>query len=319
MDRQTRVGILLILWVITTSSVVAEVRLPHDDRQQSNIQPDVRIIAADWNRSIVDNGHSPEVGLFHAAPLHANPAARDNSAAAIFTPFEFSHGRLSYRKKNPSGYERGREFWWHTQNRDGSRTMRVLAMTDDSEFVRDVIYVLDANERPLRVHIELQVGEQLVGSGYFQVSGDSMTVVTDGVGTGHTVQVVAVPPRFHVLTHAVMLDGWPTWAFVGEEAGTQTIDVYTTSPLWNGTTGPLGHMTTQNLTLVGTEQITVPAGTFEARHFSFGGESDPANASHVWVTGEHNILLKYDWPPYGMEYVLESLVIESQRKQAGSK
>lgn len=137
-----------------------------------------------------------------------------------------------------------------------------------------------------------------------------MTVITDAVDTGHTVQVVDVPARFHVLTHAVMLAGWPAWALDMAQGGSQTLDVYTTSPFWNGTSGPLGRMIEQRFTLLGTEQITVPAGTFQAYHFRSGDESDPEPASHIWVTGQDNILLKYDWPAYGMEYVLESLTAE---------
>lgn len=238
------------------------------------------------------------------------PARLDAAAAEREDPFEYLHGRLSYRTKTGSGVERGREDWWLTRNRDGSRTMRTLAMTDDSKFVRDVIYTIDVDERPLLVLIQLQVGSQLVGTGYFRVAGDKMTVVTDAVDTGNTVQVVDVPARFHVLTHAVMLDGWPAWALDMEQEGGQTIAVYTTSPLWNGTSGPLGRMIEQRFTLLGSERITVPAGTFEARHFASGDGSDPERGSHIWVTGEDNILLRYDWPEHGLEYLLESLTAE---------
>ena len=245
------------------------------------------------------------------AAAGSDRSGQTSAAAGPDEQLQFMEGRLSYRRKTDSGTERGREHWSLTRNRDGSRTMRVVAMTDDSKFVRDIVYTLDANGSPLLVLIQLQVGSELVGSGYFRVSGDRMTVVTDGIDTGHTVQVVNVPERFHVLTHAVMLDGWPAWALDFEQGGSQTIDVYTTSPLWNGTSGPLGRMTRQRFTLVGTEEITVPAGTFQARRLRFGDDTDPERASHVWITGEDNILLKYDWPAYGMEYLLESLTIEA--------
>ena len=152
----------------------------------------------------------------------------------------------------------------------------------------------------------------LVGSGYFRVSGDTMNIVTDSIDTGHTLQSVHVPPRFHVLTHAVMLDGWPAWALDAELGGDQTIAVYSTSQLWNGTDGPLGRMSKQQFTLLGSEQITVPAGTFQAQHIRFGANPDPKLGSHVWVTGPDNILVKYDWPSLGLEYVLVSLTTETQ-------
>jgi hypothetical protein len=250
-----------------------------------------------------------------AADVPAPNRQAPGAAHAVGGEHEFAYlqGRLSYRRTTGAGVERGREDWWLTRNRDGSRTMRTLAMTDDSEFVRDATYTIGADERPVLVLIQLQVGSQLVGSGYFRVSGDKMTIVTDAVDTGHTVQVVDVPEKFHVLTHAVMLDGWPTWALdMTQAAGSsQTIAVYTTSPLWNGTSGPLGRMIEQRFTLLGAEDITVPAGTFRARHFRSGDASDTGPASHIWVTGEDNILLKYDWPAYGMEYVLESLTAEA--------
>jgi len=258
-----------------------------------------------------DRFRSASPSLSMAPRSTAMPIRQADPASETRRPFRYMHGRLSYRKKTGAGFERGREDWWLTENRDGSRTMRTLAMTDDSKFVRDVIYTLGADRRPLQVLIQLQVDEQLIGTGYFRVSGDTMNIVTDGVDTGHTIQSVKVPQRFHVLTHAVMLDGWPAWAFDEASGGTQSIAVYTTSPLWNGTSGPLGRMTQQRFTLLGSEQITVPAGTFQARHFRFGDDEDPGRASHVWVTGENNILVKYDWPPYEMEYLLESLVTES--------
>lgn len=229
------------------------------------------------------------------------PAAFAQLESAAGGPLPYLHGRLSYRVK-ADGRERGIEDWWLTRNRNGSRTMRTLATTFDSKFVRDVTYTLGPDERPYQVFIQLQIADEIIGSGYFRVEGDELRIVTDMVDTGHTVQTLHAPARLHILTHAVMLDGWPAWGFDPDGPAEQTLSVYSTSPLWNGTSGPLGRMQQQNFRLVGTEEITVPAGTFEARHFSFGD-----GGSHVWVTGEDNILLKYDWPPHGLEYVLVTL------------
>ena len=92
----------------------------------------------------------------------------------------FKRGRLSYRKKS-TGAERGREDFWFTRNRDGTRTMRCLAMTDDSKFVRDVTYTLGRDERPADVFIRLQVGRLLQGMGYFRVDGDRMQAEVSGI------------------------------------------------------------------------------------------------------------------------------------------
>jgi hypothetical protein len=235
--------------------------------------------------------------------LSASPAGVAQSEPVADQPLPYLHGRLSYRVK-ADGRERGIEDWWLTRNRDGSRTMRSLATTFDSKFVRDVTYTLGPDQRPYRVFIQLQVADEIIGSGYFRVERDELRIVTDMI---HTVQTLHAPARLHILTHAVMLDGWPAWGFDPNGPAEQTLSVYSTSPLWNGTSGPLGRMQQQRFRLVGTEKITVPAGTFEARHFSFGEDA----GSHVWVTGEDNILLKYDWPPHGLEYVLVTLNSEN--------
>src|SRR5215813_14462740 len=108
---------------------------------------------------------------------------------------KYQYGRLSYRKKSTGG-ERGREDWRLTRNRDGSVTMRCLSMTDDSKLVRDVIYTRSKNGRPVDAFIRLQAANQLIGIGYFRVYDNRMDVITDGIETGHSVQMVDVPADF---------------------------------------------------------------------------------------------------------------------------
>lgn len=220
---------------------------------------------------------------------------------------DYVSGRLAYLKRS-TGFERGREDFRLTRNRDGSRTLRALAMTDDSRFVRDVTFTLSKDERPQDVFIRLQVGDELRGAGYFRTEGDVLHLTTDTVDTGHTVQSVKVPARFHITTHAVMLDGWPFWAFDPEGPATQSIVAYNTSTRWNGTDGPLGRMETIDVTYHGETEVTVPAGTFPCRHFSFETiHVKDIPTSHVFVTGEDNLLVRYDWTTYDLEYVLTRL------------
>jgi hypothetical protein len=222
------------------------------------------------------------------------------------TELSYWHGRLSYRKKS-TGTERGREDWWLTRNRDGTRTMRCLSMTDDSKFVRDVTYTLGADERPADAFVRLQVGDQVVGRGYFFLRGDQMRVITDARDSGHTEQTVPVGDRFHVTTHAVMLDGWLVWSYDLEAGGEQVLPVYNTSTRWNGTDGPLGRLETLRVTYLGEEKVSVPAGTFATRHYRFETDFVKIPASDIWVTGDDNLLVRYDWGGYDLEYVLVSL------------
>ncbi len=227
---------------------------------------------------------------------------------------DFTHvyGRLSYRRKS-TGAERGSESWSLTKNRDGSRTMQSLAATDDSQFVRDVVYTLSAEGRPTDVFVRLQVGSVVVGTGYFKVGGDRMHVATDMADSGRTRQTVSVPPRFLVTTHAVILDGWPSWIYDHQRGGEQILTVYNTSSKWNGTDGPLGRMETVRFRYVGDESVTVPAGVFPCQRYRLDSDWVQSPTSEVWVTGDSRLLVRYDWGETDLEYVLASLATEPSR------
>src|SRR5262249_52869543 len=165
----------------------------------------------------------------------------------------YQQGRLSYRIRS-TGVERGREDWSLTHNRDGSVTMRSVAMTDDSQFVRDVLYTRDSSGRPTDAYIRLQVADQLIGIGYFRLDGDRLHIITDGIESGHTVQTVKVPgDLFSIATHAVMLDGWLIFNYDRTRGGEQVRTFYNTSSRWNGTDGPLGRLETFRINLIGEE------------------------------------------------------------------
>ncbi len=223
---------------------------------------------------------------------------------------KYQYGRLSYRKKS-TGAEHGREDWWLTRNRDGSTTMRSLAMTDDSKLIRDVIYTRGPDGRPTDSFIRLQVGELLVGTGYIRVHGAKMEVVTDSVNSGRTLQTIDVPADFFsITTHAVMLDGWIYFNYDRSVGGEQLRAFYNTSTRWNGADGPLGRLENNRVNFIGDEEITVPAGTFKATHFTLDSEALKVPTSNIWVAGEDKILLRYDWGEFDLEYLLVSWKME---------
>jgi hypothetical protein len=221
-------------------------------------------------------------------------------------------GTLSYRTRS-TGVERGREHWTLTVNREASRTMRCLAMTDDSEFVRDVTYTIGRDERPRDAFVRLQVRAQQVGTGYFVVDGSVLDVVTAGRTTGRVVQQVQVGERLHIVTHAVMLDAWPWWSYDRQGPAEQGLAVYNTSTRWNGTDGPLGRLETLRVTRHADETVAVPAGTFDCRHLSFDSDELKVPTSHVWLTGPDAILVRYDWAGLDLEYVLHEATNVARR------
>jgi hypothetical protein len=217
---------------------------------------------------------------------------------------KYQQGRLVYRTKS-TGAERGHEDWSLTRNRDGSVTMRSLAMTADSKFVRDVIYTRSSVGRPSDVYIRLQVAERLIGYGLFHVQGDQMSVVTHGPETGCSEQTLTIPQdHFSIATHAVMLDGWLIYNYDRAKGGEQLRPFYNTSTRWNGTDGPLGRLESIRIRMIGDEEVTVPVGTFRASHFTMDYDVLKTPTAHLYVAGEDRILLKFDWPEYDLEYVL---------------
>jgi hypothetical protein len=225
---------------------------------------------------------------------------------------KYQYGRLSYLKKS-TGLQRGCEDWWLTRNRDGTTTMRCLAMADDSEFVRDVTLTRDKEGSPTDAYVRLMVGKQLIGIGYFRIEGDKLHVVADGIETGHCVQTVKIPTGlFSIVTHAVMLDGWLIFNYERAKGGEQVRAIYNTSTRWNGTDGPLGRLETYRVNLLGEEEVTVPAGTFKATHFTIDFDFIKAPTSHLWVAGEDRILLRCDWGDLDHEYVLTSWKTEQR-------
>lgn len=218
--------------------------------------------------------------------------------------FKYQHGRLTYLKKSTS-QERGYEDWQLTRNRDGSVTMRCLAITDDSRFVRDVTYTRSKEGRPMDAFVRLQVENHLLGTGYFHLEADKLVVVTDSAETGHSIQTINIPTDFFsIVTHAVMLDGWAIFNYDRARGGEQRRAIYNTSTRWDGTDGPLGRVGAIRLNLLGEEEITVPAGTFKAAHFTIDSDEPKVPTAHLWVAGEDKILLRYDWGELDHEYVL---------------
>ncbi len=222
-------------------------------------------------------------------------------------PLLYIAGRLLYRKKS-TGTIRGREDFSITENRDGTVTMESLAITDDSRFVRHVLYTKGIDGRPKDAFVRLQVDGDLVGSGYFRVEGGTLHLTTDTSKTGHTVQSVDVPTDyFSLVTHSVMLDGWIVLNYDWKMGGLQKRVFYNTSTLWNGTDGPLGRMETYRITALDDADVTSPAGTFRCRHVRMEADFLKVPASDIFVTGKHDILVKYDWNELDLDYVLESL------------
>jgi len=195
--------------------------------------------------------------------------------------------------------ERGREHFIWVRHSDGCRTLTAHCEIDDApSTVRDVVYSVDANNRPLDVLVRLTVGERFMGAGFFRMGAGAIDCESYGPAIGRVSQRVDTGGHYDWFgTHPLAADGYNTCDF-DRSAGPakRRMRSFLTSLDHRGATPPMisGHQIW--LEYVGDETITVKAGTFDTRHFQFVGEdTDPLAHPpyHLWVTAdEDNIFVR---------------------------
>lgn len=230
------------------------------------------------------------------------------------------HIRYTSRKPDRVGQERGREYFTMTRHTDGKLTIRAQCEIEEPAptVLRDVIYSLDENDRPMDCHVRLTIGDTFMGSGWFRMSPDLIECESYGPTIGRVSQKVAVDGHY---------DGFGTHPIIGDAYMTRCMDLsrgphkreiraFLPSPDHRGATPPLIAESRLYLEYVGEETVTVEAGTFECRHFRFSDEDGGMATAHgahpvyeVWVTkDEDSIFVKGGVAGYMMTwYELVSL------------
>lgn len=213
-------------------------------------------------------------------------------------------GRLAYTSTKPGkeGQSRGFETFMFTRHSDGKVTLRAHCEIDEPEptVMRDIIYSIDEHGQPMDLHVRLTVGDAFMGSGWLRFDGETIECESYGPSIGRlSQQVKAQLPVDGFGTHPIVADGYllstKKWDKEGQR---QTFNVYLPSPDHRGATPPqIAHVRIDGM-FVGREEVTVPAGTFAARHFQFiddgtsglAGEHPPYD---LWITDdEDGIFLK---------------------------
>jgi len=212
-------------------------------------------------------------------------------------------GRILYTSKKPDrvGQERGRENFVITKHTDGKVTIRATCEIDepDPTVLRDVIYSLDENGRPMDCHVRLTIGDRFMGSGWFRMGEGFIECESYGPSIGRVSQQMPVEGRY---------DGFGTHPIVGDAYMTKCMDLslgphkrvlraFLPSVDHRGATPPLVAESKIFLEYVGEEEATTPAGTFQCRRFRFSDEEggmaskDGAHPVYdVWVTADEDSL-----------------------------
>ena len=216
-------------------------------------------------------------------------------------------GTISY-VRDATGRQ-GRDDFTLTRTADGSWVVVARTVTEDTGILRDVVHVLDQHHRPVSSHITQWRDGVRAGDGWLVARPDGVHGDVWLTGQGSVRQHIPSPtwPAF-IVPHAVVCDAFICATYDLARGGEQAIDGgVRSSPHADGSTGPLGSlMEDLTLTLLDTDEVTVPAGTFPAEHFLV--RSDGGVEEHLWVTPGERLLLRLRSDRLGTTYQLEELL-----------
>lgn len=212
-------------------------------------------------------------------------------------------GRILYTSKKPElmDQERGREWFAFTRHGDGHVTLRAQCEIEEPAptVLRDIVYSLDGQGRPMDCLVRLTVGDKFMGAGMIRFwheawRGDGFWAECQSYGPsiGRIEQRIE---RGHALdgfgTHPIVGDGYLTRCMdVSRGPHRRTLRVMVPSPDHRGATPPLLAEVRIDLDYRGDETVTVAAGTFDCRRFAFIDESAMGGTTHppyeLWVTAD---------------------------------
>lgn len=213
-------------------------------------------------------------------------------------PHRTVRGRIRYTSRKPEmmDRERGREWFAFTHHADGAVTMRAQCEIEEPEptVLRDVILSLDPQGRCRNLHVHLVVGDEPMGSGWFDVRDGAVECESSGATIGRLSQRVAIAEPFDGFgTHPIVGDGFLTRCMdVAKGPHRRAIRVFVPSPDHRGATPPMIAAVGIDLEYLGDETVTVAAGTYPCRRFAFidrgamGGRQHPHY--EMWVTADED-------------------------------
>ncbi|WDF74888.1 hypothetical protein [Novosphingobium sp. KACC 22771] len=212
-------------------------------------------------------------------------------------------GSILYTSRKPGreGEERGREYFTWTHHTDGRKTLRARCEIDEPAPTvhRDIIYSLDANDMPTDCFVRLTVGDKFMGSGWFLMNADTIECESFGPSIGRVSQKMPANGVYDGFgTHPIVADAYITRKIDRSTTEPRNFRCFLPSPDHRGATPPFIAESVIKLGYVGTETVTVQAGTFECYHYQFtdpdGGMVSAGGHAHppydVWVTADEDAI-----------------------------
>jgi hypothetical protein len=193
-------------------------------------------------------------------------------------------GKIAYTRLSDGGY-RGEESWRMSVHPDGSRTMRITKRIDDTQLFRDVVLRVDARLRPIDSYQSLWKDGKHRGSAFYVVDGDLMRA-TVNAPNGILTQSVRVPDKFSFVARPQAALGWHLWYFDFARGGTQTATMYTLDRDGLGVGSILATVDEYEVVLVGEEQVTTAAGTFDTWRLVISGRLE------MWIDKRELLMIR---------------------------
>jgi hypothetical protein len=207
--------------------------------------------------------------------------------------------------------EMGREFFSVTIQPDGERTLRAQCEMDDDRLLRDVVLTVDCDWQPRDAFVRLTVEERLVGSSWFcftrtHAECQGLTQL-DGRVSQHFDHASAIESFG---THSLHGDAWVAARLrrhVGDPADF-ALATFASSILANGGSGPTliplapGFSRIHDL---GSERLSVPAGTFDTQHLRI--DVPGVDDFEVWSGGEDCLPVQLRSKQLRQTYVLTEI------------
>ena len=203
--------------------------------------------------------------------------------------------------------ESGRE-WFEMIPHASGRTLRALCRMDDVDVWRDVSISLDNDSRPIDAHVRVVQAGIVRGAMTYSTTPDSL--VYRGMTQEHGPvddQISLNVPLDYLGLHPLVGDALVTCQRGRDAPGIfRTVSGYTNSKSANGETGLLAYPSAIEVAYIGTETLSVAAGTFEGRHYQLCWQPQWPVAN-LWVNGDDALFLRLTWELNQSRYELTHL------------
>lgn len=235
--------------------------------------------------------------IFFAAGIALAMSCNASVAAdAVTSKLEFrenknvqrwSRGTYLYVKGDTQKW-RGEDEWVLTVNTDGTRTMRMISLVQETGVMWDIVYRVDQRFRPMELFTATWKDGVRTGTGMFFIDGNQSEGLVKS-DHGLFTQRTAVPEYFAMVPHSMAADGWYFWNYDHKKGGVQHVTLFNPHG-WGNTNGSVLARVQHEVPVEfkGREKITVPAGTFEADKWEIAN----GNKYTIWAHGEDQIMVK---------------------------